>query len=71
MVVLKVKRQIQLAGSGHVYYKVSASEDQAVLWAIHSLEIERGLMKGALVKGFRAKDNPNLWDRNKVEVHIV
>ena len=66
-----IKRQIQLAGAGKVYYKVSNSDDQAIIWAIHSLEQERGLMRGALVKRFRDKADPNLWDSNKVEVHIL
>jgi hypothetical protein len=67
----KIKRQVQLAGSEKVYYKTTSSDYQAVLQAIHSLEKERGLVFGSLVKGFRAKDDPNLWDRNKVEVHIL
>lgn len=67
----KIKRQVQLAGSERVYYKDSYSDDQAVLLAIYDLEKERHLMRGSLVKGFKAKDDPNLWDRNKVEVHIV
>jgi hypothetical protein len=65
-----IKRQVQLAGGG-VYYKVSTNDNQAVIWAIHSLERERGLIRGALVKSFRAPDDSELWDRNKVEVKIV
>lgn len=66
-----IKRQIQLAGAGRVFYNVSTSDNQAVLWAIHELERERGLMRGALVKGFRDKQDSNLWDRNKIEIHII
>jgi hypothetical protein len=67
----KIKRQIQLAGTETVFYNVSSSEEQAVLYAIHKFEKERGLVRGALVKGFRDKNDPNLWDSNKVEVHII
>lgn len=66
-----IRRQIQLAGAGKVYYKESSSEMQAVLWAIHELERERHLIRGALVSGFKDKWDRNVWDSNKVEVHIV
>ena len=66
-----IKRQIQLAGAGKVFYNVSTSDDQAILWAIHQMEKEQGKIRGALVKGFRDKIDPNLFDRNKVEVHII
>ena len=66
-----IKRQVQLAGAGRVYYKESSTDDQAIIWAIHSLEQERGLMRGALVKGFRDKHDPKLWDSAKVEIHIL
>jgi hypothetical protein len=68
---MKAKRQVQLAGSGKIYYKVTNSDYQAVLFAIHTLEEERGLVRGALVSGFRDKNDSTLWDRNKVEVRIV
>jgi hypothetical protein len=66
-----IKRQIQLAGAGKVFYNVSTSDEQAILWAIHQMEQEQGKIRGALVKGFRDKFDQNLWDRKKVEVHII
>ncbi|MCE5212632.1 MAG: hypothetical protein LLG40_13900 [Deltaproteobacteria bacterium] len=66
-----IKRQVQLAGAGKVYYKVASSDYQAILQAIHTLEQERGLVRGALVKGFKDKQDPTLWDSAKTEVHPV
>ena len=67
-----IKRCIILArnGENHVFYKFAPTDNKAVILAIHTLEKEQGLMRGALVPYFKCKWDKNLWDINKVEVTL-
>jgi hypothetical protein len=73
MALVKVNRQIQLmhCGQNHVYYRYGSSDYQCTLFAINALEKELGRVKNSLVPYFRDKQDKNLFDSSKVEVHIV
>ena len=53
-----------------MFYRFAPTDNKAVLLAIHALEKEQGLIRGALVPYFRCKWDKNLWDSNKVEVTL-